>query len=88
MIPAGEGDEADGEVVGHDVAGGLGRDADDGLGPHLVALHGGDHLRATKWRMNSGRAVVSDGAEQPQGHGNDQQGREDEADLTLGRCAG
>ena len=43
---AGEGDKADGEVVGHDVAGGLGFDADDGLGPHLMALHGGDHLRA------------------------------------------
>ncbi len=35
---AGEGEEADGDVVGHDAGGGLGLHAEDAVGPHLVVV--------------------------------------------------
>jgi hypothetical protein len=75
-------DEAYGEVVGHDVAGFHGGDADDGLGPHLMALHGGDHLGTDEVAHEFRARTGEHGAENAEGHG-DNYRREDEADLTL-----
>jgi len=78
----GKGDEADGEVVGHDAAGGHGLDADDGVGPHFVAFHGGDHggsdVVAHELRTRGGDGC----AEQAPGHG-EQDRSKDVADLLL-----
>ena len=71
---AGEGDKADGEVVGHDGAGGLGRDADDGVSPHLVALQGVDHGGAEKVAHELGAGGGEGGAEQSPGEGDEDRG--------------
>lgn len=78
----GEGDEADGEIVGHDGAGGERRNADDGLGPHLVALHGGDHLGTEKVAHELGAGGGEHDAEDGAGEHDDESG-DDIVELAL-----
>ena len=79
---AGEGDKGDGEVVGHDVAGGGGLDADDGLGPHLMTLHGGDHFGTDEVAHELGARGGDDGAEHTESDGDNDRGQH-ETDLAL-----
>jgi len=64
------------------VAGFAGGDADDGLGPHLVALHGGDHVGADEVAHELRAGGGEHSAEKAEGDGYGD-GCEDVAELAL-----
>ena len=56
--------EANGDVVGHDLAGGLGLGGEDGVGPHLVVLDLVDHLRTKHGVHELGSCDGEEGSQQ------------------------
>ena len=60
---AGEGEEADGDVVGHDAGGGFWLDAEDAVGPHFVVVEIGDAGGAEEHDAEVGADHDDDGSE-------------------------
>ncbi len=90
----GEGEKADGDVVGHDGAGGLGFGAEDGFCPHFVVVDGVDHLRAEGGDHVFGAedgehgAEEAGGDEEREGEGGVGEEAAEEAGIFVGEIAG
>ena len=87
---SGEGEEADGDVVGHDAGGGLGLHAEDAVGPHLVVVEVGDALGAEEHDAEVGAKHDDERAEQAGGDADERGGEQvaghaaEEARIAVG----
>ena len=87
---SGEGEEADRDVVGHDAGGGLGFDAEDAVGPHLVLIEVGDLVGAEEHDAEVWAEHDDEGSEEAGGYADEGGGEEvagesaEEARVSVG----